>query len=81
MPDRRPKAGSARRLKADGEKSRSVSAQPVQRSVTVTVTLRPWSAEIRKFELLDRKRVTTIDLQLALIRRPQIGLLLGLPPL
>lgn len=39
----RPILGSASVLKAAGEKSRSVSAQPSQRSVIVTVTLLPWS--------------------------------------
>lgn len=42
MPEMRPTDGFASVLKADGEKSRSVIAQPVQRSVIVTVTLLPW---------------------------------------
>lgn len=37
----RPKDSSASAEKADGEKSRSVSSQPVHRSVIATVTLLP----------------------------------------
>ena len=41
----RPTEKSARSEKAVGEKSKSVIAQPVQRSVIVTVVLLPWSGE------------------------------------
>lgn len=43
MPNRRPIAGSARSSNAAGEKSRSVMAHAVQRSVTVIVVDFPWS--------------------------------------
>jgi hypothetical protein len=41
----RPTEGSASVLNAEGEKSRSVNAQAVQRSVKATVTILPWSVE------------------------------------
>lgn len=42
----RPREGSARSSKAAGEKSKSVSAQPVQRSVMVTCVLFPWKKAV-----------------------------------
>jgi hypothetical protein len=41
----RPNDSSASAEKAEGEKSRSLSAQPVHLSVILTVTLLPWSED------------------------------------
>ena len=78
IPEIRPTEGSAMVSKAEGEKSRSVSAQPVQRSVTVTVTLLPWSAIMKLLSFSLCVHVIW-HLQVALIFLLQTGLLLGSP--
>jgi hypothetical protein len=84
MPCTRPVVGSAIWLKAAGDMSREVSiSQPAQRSTTLMVTLLPPTARANRggqsvnwWERGTREKNAPV----ALMCRPQIGLLFGFVP-
>jgi hypothetical protein len=77
MPEMRPTEKSASLLNAEGEKSRSVIAHAPHRSVTATVTDFPWSEFGSQPQGV---RSGGMNVQVAVIDLPQMGLLLGFTP-